>query len=214
MLPKTYLTIGMGAVIIVIGTLLFLSEKRSATRKIERDQAVSFALAATDSLKSYRNRNGQLVAKVEVQELTINNLQRLQSDPRLDWIKQIEAVNKRLNNVEQISQITAKVVGDFKIPIRDTIIVTPDSSITIRTFDNQDQWFRLSGVVLPDTIEAIPFVKVNIKTVMLWERERWPSKKFGLKIGRKEYSVHGMTDNPYATITGMEITEIVKKRSR
>ena len=117
--------------------------------------------------------------------------------------------------MEQISQYTAKVVGNFKIPLRDTTIVVNDSSYKVRTFDNHDQWLRVSGVVTPDTVEVIPFVKVNIKSVLIWERERWPGNKFGLRIGRKQYSSHGMTDNPYATITGMEVTDIVKKgRSR
>jgi hypothetical protein len=171
--------------------------------------------AVDDSLQTYKTERGQLVATVEVQDLTIKNLQKLQDDPRLSWIKEIDAVNKRLNNVEQISQYTAKVVGNFKIPLRDTTIFVNDSSFKVRTFDNHDQWLRVSGVVTPDTVEVIPFVKVNIKSVLIWERERWPGKKFGLRVGRKQYSSHGMTDNPYATITRMEVTDIVKKgRSR
>lgn len=216
MIPlKTKLMLGMGAVIIALGTLLFLSEQRSQTRKIAWDQAVDFNLAATDSIRTYKTDKGKLVAVVETQELTIKNLQKLQDDPRLSWIKEIEAVNKRLNNVEQVSQFTAKVVANFKIPLRDTTIFVNDSTFKVRTFDNHNEWLRVSGVVTQDTIEVVPFVNVNIKSVLLWERGRWPSEKFGLKIGRKRYESHGLTDNPYATITGMQITDIVKKgRSR
>jgi hypothetical protein len=208
MLLKTKLMIGMGAVIVALGTLLFLSEQRSQTRKVSWDQAVNFNLAATDSLKTYKTDKGKLVAVVETQELTIRNLQKMQDDPRVSWIKEIEAVNKRLNNVEQVSQFTAKVVANFKIPLRDTTILVNDSTFKVRTFDNHDEWLRVSGVVTPDTIEVIPFVKVNIKSVLLWERERWPGKKFGLKIGKKNYTAHGTTDNPYATITAIEVTKI------
>lgn len=212
---KTKLMAAMGVVIITLAVLLYLSERRSQTRKTERDQAINFSLAAKDSLRSYVNKYGKVVAKVEVLELTVKNLQRLQDHPSLEWIKEIEAVNKRLNNVEQISTYTATVVGDFKIPIKEDSLPDPDGDgfLQVRTFDNQDKWLRVSGVVLPDTIEVIPFVKVNIKSVLLWERDRWPLKKFGLKIGRKQYSLHGLTDNPYATIIGMEVTEVVKKRS-
>lgn len=205
----------MGALIIILCTVVTFAIKRSILNAKERDQAIAFNLATQDSLKTYKTERGQLVAAIEVQELTIRNLQRLEDDPRVSWIKEIEAVNKRLNNVEQVSQYTAKVVSNFKIPLRDTTIFINDSTFKVRTFDNHDQWLRVSGVVTPDTVEVIPFVKVNIKSVLIWERERWPGKKFGLRIGQKTYSTHAMTDNPYATITGMEITEIVRKdRSR
>jgi hypothetical protein len=210
MLLKTKLLIGTSALILIMGAIIFFGYRQNHRLRLERDQAISFDLARQDTVKQIRQENGKLVSQVEVQDLTIRNTRQLQSDERLTWITQFESVNKRLNNVEQASRFTAKVVANFKIPLRDTTIVMADSTVQhIRTFDNHDEWVRVSGVIMPDTIEVIPYVKIQIKAVLLWERKH---KFLGIRFGKKEYFAEGMTDNPYATITGMEVTKIGKKR--
>lgn len=208
MLLKTKLMIGMGALILIMGTLLAFGYKKMAVLKTERNQAIKFDLARQDTLETYKNKLGITIARAEIQDLTNRNLRKLQEDERLFWIKQFETVNNRLNNVEQASRFTATIVGNFKIPLRDTTIVVNDSTFTVRTFDNHDQWLRVSGVVTPDTIEVIPNVKIDIQSVLVWQRRKF----LGLRIGKKEYFAEAKTDNPYATITGMEITKIGRKR--
>lgn len=215
MLLRTKIYIGVGILVTAMGAAIFLLTKQNQRLRLEKNQAISFNLAQFQKIQQYKTDSGKLVSRIQNQELTINNLRNLIDDPRLSWIKELESVNKRLNNVEQVSQYTAEVVGNFKIPIRDTTIYVNDSTFKIRTFDNHNKWLRVSGVIMPDTIEVIPYVKVNVKSVLLWERSKWPSQKFGVRIGKKTYYSEAMTDNPYATITGMEITDIIKKgRSR
>src|SRR5687768_16421575 len=149
MLLKTKLMIGMGALILIMATLLAFGYKRMVVLKTERNQAIKFDLARQDTIETYKNKLGITIARAEIQDLTVRNLRKLQDDECLFWIKQFETVNYRLNNVEQASRFTASTVGNFKIPLRDTTIIVNDSTFKVRTFDNHDQWLRVSGVVTP-----------------------------------------------------------------
>lgn len=210
MLLKTKIYIGVGILVMAMGAAIFLLTKQNKRLRLEKNQAISFDLARQDTIKIIRNENGKLSARIEVEDLTNRNLRALREDDRLFWITQLDIVNKRMNNVEQVSRTTARVVGNFKIPLRDTTIFVNDSlPQRVRTFDNHDKWLRVSGIITPDTIEVVPFVNIEIKTVIVWQRKH---KLLGIRFGKKQYFGESVTENPYATITNMEITRIGRKR--
>lgn len=209
MLPsKNKLILIMGGTIIALIASLTFAQKRIQTLKIDRDQAIAFNNARADSLERYKNKYGIVVSRAEVLDLSLRNMQKMREDERLFWLREFESLNKRLNNVEQASRVTAEIVGNFKIPIQEVPIYRGDSLFQVRTFDNEDPWLRVSGVILKDSIEVIPNVKLDIKTVFLWERKKF----LGLKIGRKEFYAEVLTDNPYATIRSVEVTRVSRRR--
>jgi hypothetical protein len=191
----------------MFGLIAFLNDQLKRV-KTERNQAISFNIARQDSVKIIKQENGMLVGRIRVQDLTLRNAEQLMQDERLSWIRQFESVNHRLNNIEQASRTTVKIVGNFKIPLRDTVVHRGDSVFQVRTFDNHDKWFRVSGIIMPDTVEVIPHLDLQIRSVIVWERRKF----LGLRIGKKDYHGESSTDNPYATISGMEITRIGKRK--
>src|SRR5690606_2869448 len=182
--------------------------------KTELDQAIQYNLAKDDTLEYMTTKLGQVTSRSRVQELTIRNLERLQADKELKWLKYIEGINKRMNNVEQIMTTTARVVGNFSIPLRDTIIFLQDGTepTSGRIFDNKYEWFHLKGIILEDSLLVTPDVPVPLQSVLYWQRELWPKirikkgaegekdKFIGLRIGKKEWFKQTTSVNPYVRI--------------
>src|SRR5690606_13403794 len=112
MLNTKIITIAGGVIFVLIG-LLAWRQTAYERAKTELDQAIQYNLAKDDTLEYMTTKLGQVTSRSRVQELTIRNLERLQADKELKWLKYIEGINKRMNNVEQIMTTTARVVGNF-----------------------------------------------------------------------------------------------------
>lgn len=211
--------IGLGAVIMILMVVLAIQQSRLEIAVTERDQAIQFSQAKDDSLVQLTTTLGQVTTRSEVQELTIRNLERLQADKELSWIKEIRGVNKKLNNVEQIMSTTLKAVATFKIGLQDTIIhlQPPDSSgipssIQAQFFDNENEWFGIRGYILPDTLVVIPEVYVPLNSIVYWERKKG---FLGLRwFGRKEWFKQTTTPNPYVTITQDKLIRVSKRKPK
>lgn len=206
--------------ILVLGGLLAWKQTQLEIAQVEREQAVQYSLAKDDSLVIMKTTTGQLAARSNVLELTIRNLERLQADRDLQWLQTIEGINKRMNNIEEISTTTAHVVGTFKIPLQDTTIFIQDEDGEVfgHIFDNQYEWFRLRGITYLDTLIVTPEVPVPLQSVVYWERRQWPvifnGKLKGPRIGRKEWYKQTTSPNPYVTITEDKLIRVTKKKRK
>lgn len=181
----------------------------------ERDQAISFNNARGDSLKHFVNKAGEASVRASVSDLSAANARKMADDERLSWIRKFEAVNKRLNNIEQATRTTAVATANFRIPLRDTIIwkkfnLNKDSTqVLARSFDNHIEWFRIRGFVLSDTVVTDPYVPIELQTVFLWERKR---KILGIRFGRKQWFSESASTNPYVEIKKHEVIRIGRKK--
>lgn len=198
--------------VLVLGSLLALQTHRLKTVKAERDQVIDYHNSKDVLVQQLTTKLGQASVRSEVLDLTVRNLQKLQSDKDLQWLKQIEGINKRMNNVEQVVSTTAQVVGNFKIGLRDTTIFQQDTSKILNSFhalafDNHNQWISLRGYIMPDTLLVTPRVTVPLQSVVYWERE----KILGLKIGSKSWFKQTTSPNPYVTITEDKLIQVSKK---
>lgn len=194
----------------------------------ERDQAIQYSLSKDDTLEYLTTKLGQVTSRSRVQDLTIRNLERLQADKELRWLKHIEGINKRMNNVEQIMTTTARVVGSFNIPLRDTSISLQDGTglTSGRIFDNKYEWFHLKGIILEDSLLVTPDVPVPLQSVLYWQRELWPKirtkkgtegekdKFIGLRIGKKEWFKQTTSINPYVRITEDKLIRVSKRKPK
>jgi hypothetical protein len=199
----------LSTLILLLITVLTIVVRQLQTVKEERDQAIDYTLQKDDSIQYLKTKNGQVSAKAYVQELTIRNLKKLSESKDLAWIKQFEGVHKRLNNVEQATKLTADVVGNFKIPLRDTTIINLDSSVTkAHTFNNKDKWFPIKGIIFTDSITTTSKIPVPLESILLWER---PHRFLGIRFGKKSWSNQTSSPNPYVKITDNKIVRIGKK---
>lgn len=187
---------------------LFVTLRHMEKVKTERDQAIDFN-NIRDSVMYYRNKVGQEVARARVSELSASNALAMLDDERLVWIKNFESINKRMNNLEQASRTIAVAMGKFRIPLRDTTIVTVDGSVKAKTFDNHNEWFRIKGMVLEDTVVTTPIIPVPLQSVITWKRKH---KFLGIRFGRRQWFTETSSDNPYVKITLHEVIRVGKKR--
>lgn len=202
------------AIIIGLAGLLALAQARLQEAREERDQAIKYSISKDDSLVHMKTKLGQASARSEVLDLTVQNLKRLQSDKELAWIKEIEGIKKGLKNVEQIISTTATVASTFDVGLKDTTIYKPPAqgklgvdSIFAKAFDNGNQWIRLKGYILPDTLVITPRVNVPLQSVVYWQRKKWI---FGLRLGKKEWFKQTTSLNPYVTITEDKLIRVSK----
>lgn len=201
------LTIIIGVLFLGLVATLAVVVRRLEIMKVERDQLVQYSLEKSDSIEYLKTKNGQIIARSTVQDLTIRNLRKLSDN--LPWIKQFEGVNRRLNNVEQATKLTAQVVGNFQFPLRDTTIINLDSIVTkAKVFNNKDKWFPIKGVVFSDSITTTSKIPVPLQSILLWERKH---KFLGIKFGRKKWTNQTTSENPYVKITEHQIIRIGKK---
>lgn len=203
-------------VLIIVLSIISLSVwNKYQTAVQERDQVIQFSLAQGDSIHQMSTKLGQASARSRLQDLTVSNLRRLQHQKDLAWLKQIEGINKRMNNVEQISTTTARLMTTFSTGLRDTTVSVPlDSGGVVRTiparaFDNKNKWISLKGLVMPDTLIVTPIVNVPLQSVVYWQRKR--SRLLWFRIGRKEWFKQTTSENPYVTITEDKLIQVSKK---
>jgi hypothetical protein len=214
----------LGAAVILLGVTVGLLIKRIDTVKTERDQAIEFNNARTDSVEYFKNAWGREAARVEVRDLTIRNMNRMHTDERLSWIRQFESVNKRMNNLESATRTVARVVGEWEVPIttpdtprvvddwswvNDTTWLIPD----IRLFDNRDEWIRIQGTITADTVVVHADAKVPVESVVVWQRKKflgllrmWPAGK--------EWFSETASPNPYVRITESTVVRVGKRKKR
>jgi hypothetical protein len=200
----------LSAIIIGMSGAMVIAWRQLNKARDERDQAVEFNNIRDDSLQYFRNKAGHEVARAQVSELSASNARAMLEDERLAWIRNFESVNKRLNNIEQASRTTAVAMGNFRIPLRDTMILNIDSFLTkVKTFDNHNEWFRIRGMVLEDTVVTTPIIPVPLQSVLTWQRKR---KLLGIRFGRKQWFSETASENPYVKITKHEVIRVGKKK--
>lgn len=220
---------GLGAVILLLSTLLAVSLSETSRVKSERDQAIQYTKSTQDTLVRRTTKLGQESVRSKSLGLSLNVLQQLREDDRIAWVKQFEGVHKRMNNLEQISSTTAIVSAEFKTGLKDTLITTNrflssvDSSSSLgttflaRTFDNKDKWIHITGLIFPDTVIINATAEVVLQSVLYWERKKWPKikvgkKDFGPRWGRKEWFKETTSPNTYITITKDELIQVGSKK--
>ncbi len=193
----------------IAGTTIAWQAERIQELKVEKSQVIEFAKKDSIALVYYKTKAGKEVAKSKQLTLSLDNTQKLIGTERLSWIRQFEGVNHRLNNLEHATRATAVAVANFKIPLGDTTILLPDSTVLrARKFTNNNKWIELTGLVLPDTVSIVPRVTVPIEEVFYWQRK----KILFLRIGKKEYFSDITSPNPYVKFIQNEVLRIEKKK--
>lgn len=175
----------------------------------EREQAITFAATESNTTEFYKNKADRETARAGVLELSLRNTRELIENERLNFVRQFDGVNRRLNNLEQVSHSTAQVVASWKLPLRDTIILNLDSTRTpAKFFTYTDSLNHISGIV--SGTEIIPRIQI---TVPLQGAVFWQRKKFlGLRIGRKRWYSDITSTNPNVRITKHEFIKVKKRR--
>lgn len=207
LLNKTTITIG---VIVLLLIALGIQTERAARLRVgkrlaenEREQAVKFADGLNSTIKQYANKNGELISKTEVLELTLNNAQRLRETERLKFLKQFDGLKRDLRNLE-MSGSFEWLIDEDSIPSTEITLPCTDS-LNVFKYELIDEFNTIRALVV-DTPQVD--IRVPFYPILLWER----SKKFlWWKVGPKQYSLESFSPNKLVKITKQEIVKVQKK---
>lgn len=194
-------------VILAMGATIAVLTASNSNLRIERDQAVQFSNSKDDSLIRFKNKLGEEVVKTSVLNLSLSNTKKLLEDERLSILKHFNGVNKRLNNLEQVSKTEASYDKVIDVPILPSV----DSS-GFRTFVYRDSLNSVEGWIKPDSVKIKLHADVPIYSVLYWQRRKnkW---LLGLRaLAGKEWFDETMSTNPSVTIRQHSTIQIKKRR--
>lgn len=209
--------------LLLIATLsgvVVTQEKKIACLHTERDQALAFANTEKSVTTFYVNRLGRETAKTQLLELSLHNTRELISSERLKYIKQFEGVNRRMNNLDEVSQTQVLVSKTLDLPLRDSLAHAPDSTIRtvrevstlvplvpIKTFAYKDSLNSITGIITGERVQPHIEINVPLQGVVYWQRK----KILGLRIGRKVWFSEITSSNPFVKIKSQEVIRVGRR---
>lgn len=207
LLNKTTITIG---VIVLLLIALGIQTERAARLRAgkilaenELEQAVKFANVASQTAVEYKNKNGELITKTEVLELSLSNTQKLRETERLKFLKQFDGLKKDIRNLEMAGSFEW-LIDEDSVPST-TINIPCTDSLKVFKYELIDEFNTIRALVV-DTPQLD--IRVPLYPILLWER----SKKFlWWKVGPKQYSLESFSPNKLVKITKQEIIKVQKK---
>jgi hypothetical protein len=194
--------------IAILAGVVVTQEKKIARLHTERDQALAFANTEKSKTVFYINRLGRETAKTELLDLSLHNAKELVNSDRMKFLKQFEGVNKRLNNLDEVSQAQLLVNKDWKLPLRDSVVHAPDRKvIAVKTFAYKDSLTTITGTISSNEVQPHIEIIVPLQGTIYWQRK----KILGLRIGRKKWFSEITSSNPIVKIKSQEIIRISKR---
>lgn len=202
-------TVTIGVIVLLLIALGIQTERAARLRagkriaENERDQALHFADEQTSTIKQYANKNGELITKTEVLELSLSNAQKLRETERLKFLKQFDGLKKDIRNLESAGSFEW-LLDEDSVPSTMVIIPCKDS-LKVFKYELVNEFNTIRAMVI-DTPQVD--IRVPFYTSVFWER----SKKFlWWKVGPKQYSLESFSPNKLVKITKQEIVKVQKK---
>jgi len=172
--------------IIIIAQIFMLKNIKAEKNRFEANQAVLLA----DTAEYYKAKNGQLAAYVERLELTKRELVQYCGELK----NEVKNLKIKLRDVKSITNISTEIQIEpiEPIPLRNVLPI----SDSIKRFDWQDKWAKISGTIQHDSIN--PRFETIVPLIQIVHRI--PKKFLGIRIGTKGIGQTITTSNPYAKI--------------
>jgi|GEM_PF-5034020 hypothetical protein len=194
--------------IAVLAGLVVIQEKKIRQLHTERQQALAFANAEKSTTSFYINKLGRETTKSQILDLSLSNARQLQNNDRLKFIAQFDGINKRLNNLDEVSQAHLQIIKDWKLPLRDTVLLSVDSTLLpTKVFAYKDSLNSIRGTITGKVIQPRIEITVPLQGVMYWQR----NKILGLRIGRKKWFSDITSTNPFVKIKSQETIRINRR---
>ncbi len=192
--------------------------RKFKNQKEETESLILFQSELQREVETYRNKYDQAVARNEAIKFETATIKELVKKGELQYLKQFEGLNKRLNNLESTMQTNAEVIKTFGTDLGDTIIYINDSVANqVETFHFKDDYLEAKGLIYQDSLRMENLVmQVPLNQVVYWERQHW--KLFGKRRGwlpkwfsKKKYISEVTSPNPDVSITELSFLQVRKK---
>jgi hypothetical protein len=153
-------------------------------------------------IKTYKNKNDQLVVQTEILELQANTVKDLAKRQELQWLKEFEGLKKNLKNLESGYKLQALATDSVKAKLETLQLFSIDykgDTIIYKgmQFVYTDEFTTLTAKQLTsDSINVKYSVKVPLSGVVYWHRKWF--------LGKKTYKAEVTSSNP-----NVEISEVL-----
>lgn len=171
----------------------------------ERDQAIDFVTEEKKKTEIFLNKYNQQVAKTEETQLSLGNAQALIETERLQHLKKVEGLNRKISNLISTSTTIIKITPD-SIPKQIVKIPCDGDSTNVFWYKLIDEFNHIEAVVLDSPIFEIT---VPINTTDYWERK---GRFLWFKVGSKSYFREVTSPNKLVSIKAQEYFTIQKKK--
>jgi len=208
---KTTITIAaFAALLIALSIQTYRANRLKGLKEqaeTERDQAIDFIKDEKDKTEIFRNRYNEQVAKTEHSELSLSNIQDLLDNERLQHLRKVEGLNKKLSNLISTSTADIKINTD-SIPRHVVTIPCKDDSIKAFLYSLKDEFNHIEAVVLDSPIVEIT---VPVETTDYWERT---GRFLFFRTGPRVYFREITSPNKLAETKGQRYYTVQKKKKQ
>jgi len=181
--------------------------------KSEKENVMKLHSNKMQEVEVYKNRLNNVISRNEAVTLENRTIRQMVKDGDLGELKQLEGLNKRMNNLEFVYKITARALDSVRIRLQDTTrlyVDTNGDSVYYRStsFKYSDKWTSFKGVqVSPDSLSLTYSVTAPMTGAMFWKRKHpilWVFSK-------KEFFGEVYCENPHVVIPKLVNIKVSKK---
>ena len=180
----------------------------------EKENVQSLYSNKTNEIEVYKSRDGQMVTRNEAVSIENKTLKQIIKDGQFSQVKNLEGLNKRMNNLETLYQLSLTVQDSLRlklqIELKKYIAENGDTVLFQATnFKYSDKWsnFKASQVT-PDSADFIYTVSTgDVTGAFYWKRKHpilWVFSK-------KEYWGEVTAENPHVAIPKLTNIRVGKK---
>lgn len=202
-------------VLTCLGSFVFITFLQNQNEKLknENKSLLEYNEISRDSIEYTKTKLNTEAAKVKVVSMELKTLRKVSEDQQLQFIKQFNSVNRRLDNLYAAAKFSATSSISIAAPIRDTLVVLPDfpEGLTKRYFEWRDEYNFLEGVLSKDSANINMICRIPVEGVVIEERDKW--RLFGkerkwLPFGKKRIKAELTSPNRSARITDVKLYRV------
>lgn len=184
----------------IVSLLLINADLRKKKAIAERNVSV-----LTTQNVAYRTKSGQSVMKAEELNLTLNHYRNtIQGKDNT-----IRELKQSIKDLKSHTSVQTSTETHFRTPVRDSVVLRDSLVIdTMKCVNMRSKWLDLSGCIDSNgTFAGTTVSRDSLEILNIEHRKRflWFRLK---KVKYREFIV--TSKNPYAEITGFNVTAIIK----
>lgn len=177
------LMLGAICIAILLASALFQEKQRN-------NKVVSAFKASRQTVDHYKTRSGQMAARIQVQQLQLNEVRGIYPE----ILNEIRNLKIKVNRVEQFSETVINSETRINTQLRDSILY---DTVPARVFDYSDPWITINGVVVNDSVKQTISTRDTLDQV-IYRGDRYKPWLWIFSRRKLEQSI--ISKNPYNSI--------------
>lgn len=201
-------------IILLMGAAIGRYHNMYSRMKSDKENVQKLFSKKIEEVEVYKNRFNNVVAKNEAVTVENRTMRELVEGGKLEQLKQLEGINRRMSNLEFAYKITARALDSVKVHLQDTsrwyVDDKGDTLIFKATdFKYSDKWSSFKAKqIRPDSSILTYSVTAPLTGAMYWKR-KYPILWI---FSKKEYFGEVFCENPHVVIPELLNVKVGKKK--